>query len=111
MMDMHLIWVGRKRKYFCKWGWTGHFGKHEVICPSGKVFAGCVDGGGWVLTRNGHLPKHLLTRWHIVLVVMAASRLWLWMAKTILPNELMTGPNVFNTAALISRERCASASS
>jgi len=21
-MDMHLIWVGRKRKYFCKGGWT-----------------------------------------------------------------------------------------
>ena len=23
-------------KYFYKWGWTSHFGKHEVICPSGK---------------------------------------------------------------------------
>src|SRR5258708_1116279 len=32
-----LIWVGREGKYFCKRGWTGHFGKHEVICPSGKI--------------------------------------------------------------------------
>jgi hypothetical protein len=24
-------------KYFCKWGWTSHFGKHEVICPSGTI--------------------------------------------------------------------------
>jgi hypothetical protein len=51
-MDMHLIWVSRERKYFCKRGWTRHFGKHEVICPSGKVFAGCVDGGGWVLSER-----------------------------------------------------------
>jgi hypothetical protein len=33
---MHLIWVRPETKYFCKRGWTGHFGKHEVICPSGK---------------------------------------------------------------------------
>jgi hypothetical protein len=32
---MDLIWVRREGKYFCKWGWTGHFGKHEVICPTG----------------------------------------------------------------------------
>jgi len=32
-----LIWVWRKQKYFCKRGWTAHFGKHEVICPSGKI--------------------------------------------------------------------------
>jgi hypothetical protein len=31
-----LIWVGREGKYFLKRGWTGHFGKHEVICPSGN---------------------------------------------------------------------------
>src|SRR6266446_7233775 len=36
-LDMHLIWVRPKQKYFCKGGWTGHFGKHEVICPSGKI--------------------------------------------------------------------------
>src|SRR5437016_13278569 len=36
---MHLIWVRRERKYFCKWGWTGSLAKHEVICPSGR-FAG-----------------------------------------------------------------------
>jgi hypothetical protein len=23
-LDMHLIWVERKRKYFCKRGWTGN---------------------------------------------------------------------------------------
>ena len=34
---MELIWVRREAKYFCKWGWTSHFGKHEVICPSGKI--------------------------------------------------------------------------
>jgi hypothetical protein len=34
---MHLIWVGGEEKYFCKRGWTSHFGKHEVICPSGKI--------------------------------------------------------------------------
>src|SRR5258708_268417 len=32
-----LIWACLKQKYFCKRGWTGHFGKHEVICPSGKI--------------------------------------------------------------------------
>src|SRR6266478_3550890 len=32
-----LICLGPKQKYFCKRGWTGHFGKHEVICPSGKI--------------------------------------------------------------------------
>jgi len=31
--DMHLIWVSGEGKYFCKRGWTGHFGKHEVILP------------------------------------------------------------------------------
>jgi hypothetical protein len=36
-MDMHLIWVRRKRKYFCKRGWTGKPAKHELICPSGKI--------------------------------------------------------------------------
>src|SRR5258708_35756277 len=30
-------WVGGEGKYFCKRGWTNHFGKHEVICPSGKT--------------------------------------------------------------------------
>jgi hypothetical protein len=35
--DMHLIWVSGEGKYFCKRGWTGHFGKHEVICPSGNL--------------------------------------------------------------------------
>jgi hypothetical protein len=34
-MDLEVIWVRREGKYFCKWGWTSHFGKHEVICPSG----------------------------------------------------------------------------
>ncbi len=27
---------GENRNIFCKRGWTGHFGKHEVICPSGQ---------------------------------------------------------------------------
>src|SRR6266480_6989122 len=31
-----LICLGPKQKYFCKRGWTGHFGKHEVICPAGS---------------------------------------------------------------------------
>jgi hypothetical protein len=34
---MQLIWVRRETKYFCKRGWTSHFGKHEVICPTGKI--------------------------------------------------------------------------
>jgi hypothetical protein len=42
-MDMQLIWVRRKQKYFCKRGWTGHFGKHEVICPSGKISSTCLS--------------------------------------------------------------------
>src|SRR5712671_3176363 len=32
-----LIWVRCEGKYFCKRGWTSHFGKHEVICPPGKI--------------------------------------------------------------------------
>src|SRR5947207_15776942 len=36
-MDLEVIWVRREQKYFCKRGWTGHFGKHEVICPSGRL--------------------------------------------------------------------------
>jgi hypothetical protein len=43
-LDMHLIWVNGEGKYFCKRGWTSHFGKHEVICPSGKIWAPV----GWV---------------------------------------------------------------
>ncbi len=37
VIDIEVIWVRRKLKYFCKRGWTSHFGKHEVICPSGKI--------------------------------------------------------------------------
>ena len=32
-----LICLKCEGKYFCKRGWTGHFGKHEVICPSGQI--------------------------------------------------------------------------
>jgi hypothetical protein len=32
-----LICLRCEAKYFCKRGWTGHFGKHEVICPSGTI--------------------------------------------------------------------------
>jgi len=32
-----LIWVVSEAKYFCKRGWTSHFGKNEVICPSGNL--------------------------------------------------------------------------
>src|SRR6266480_320537 len=39
MRISELICLGPKQKYFCKRGWTGHFGKHEVICPSGKITA------------------------------------------------------------------------
>jgi hypothetical protein len=28
-----VIWVKRKTKYFCKWGWT----QHRVICSTGKI--------------------------------------------------------------------------
>src|SRR3981189_860704 len=35
-LDMHLIWVRPEQKYFCKRGWTGHFGKNEMICPTGE---------------------------------------------------------------------------
>jgi hypothetical protein len=38
-MDIEVIWVSGEEKYFCKWGWTSHFGKHEVICPSGSHIA------------------------------------------------------------------------
>ncbi len=37
VIDIEVIWVRRETKYFCKRGWTSHFGKHEVICPSGKI--------------------------------------------------------------------------
>jgi hypothetical protein len=37
VIDIEVIWVRREAKYFCKRGWAGHFGKHEVICPSGKI--------------------------------------------------------------------------
>src|SRR5438876_9130923 len=37
MRISELICLGPKQKYFRKRGWTGHFGKHEVICPSGKI--------------------------------------------------------------------------
>ena len=37
VMDIEVIWVRPEQKYFCKRGWTDHFGKHEVICPSGKI--------------------------------------------------------------------------
>ncbi len=33
---MHLIWVRRETKYFCKGDWTGNLTKHELICPSGS---------------------------------------------------------------------------
>ena len=33
---MHLIWVRRETKYFCKGDWTGNQAKHELICPSGS---------------------------------------------------------------------------
>src|SRR5436309_7928832 len=36
MRISELICLGGKQKYFCKRGWTSHFGKHEVICPSGR---------------------------------------------------------------------------
>jgi hypothetical protein len=36
MRISELIWVRREGKYFCKRGWTGHPGKHQLICPSGK---------------------------------------------------------------------------
>ena len=38
-MDIDLIWVGRKQKYFCKWGWTGK----SLICPSGKSDLTCFN--------------------------------------------------------------------
>jgi hypothetical protein len=31
------IWLRREAKYFCKRGWTRYFGKHGLICPSGKI--------------------------------------------------------------------------
>jgi hypothetical protein len=36
VIDIEVIWVRRETKYFCKRGWTGRFGKHEVICPPGS---------------------------------------------------------------------------
>src|SRR5260370_151022 len=40
-------WVGGEGKYFCKRGWTSHFGKHEVICPSGKNHLLCSHRGAY----------------------------------------------------------------
>jgi len=31
--NTQVIWVERKSKYFCKWGWT----QHRVICPIGRT--------------------------------------------------------------------------
>src|SRR6266516_3391297 len=44
-----LICLRLKQKYFCKRGWTGHFGKHEVICPSGSF----VDPKGFFSSFRG----------------------------------------------------------
>jgi hypothetical protein len=52
-----LIWVWRKGKYFCKRGWTGHFGKHEVICPSGGLHA--------IRLANASLAERLTDRFSI----------------------------------------------
>ena len=43
MRISELIWVRGKQKYFCKRGWTGHFGTHEVICPSGSFASDARD--------------------------------------------------------------------
>src|SRR2546421_12394742 len=61
-LDMHLIWVRREQKYFCKWGWTGNLAKHELICPSGcreirdqrvgPGFRGAPSGLRWLLPRH-----------------------------------------------------------
>src|SRR5439155_9972482 len=45
-----LICLGPKQKYFCKRGWTSHFGKHEVICPTGKIST--VAGFFFVIARS-----------------------------------------------------------
>ena len=64
---MQLIWVSREAKYFCKRGWTGHFGKHEVICPSGSLVdpkgffrhsAACATGI-WTIFRQGRSDSGL----------------------------------------------------
>jgi len=33
--DVKVIWLKRKPKYFCEWGWTGQ----PLICPSSKINA------------------------------------------------------------------------
>jgi hypothetical protein len=48
-----LIWVEREAKYFCKRGWTGHFGKHEVICPSGRF----IDPKGFFFVIPGRAQR------------------------------------------------------
>src|SRR5213595_3050064 len=57
-----LICLGLKQKYFCKRGWTGHFGKHEVICPSGRISTTRLS----VVPANAgtHTPRpHFLAKW------------------------------------------------
>jgi hypothetical protein len=34
-----LICISEKQKYFCKWDWTGHNCRAELICPSGSRLA------------------------------------------------------------------------
>jgi hypothetical protein len=50
VMDIKVIWVRREGKYFCKRGWTDHFGKHEVICPSGKISSNSFAAAGFPST-------------------------------------------------------------
>ena len=57
-----LICLAPKQKYFCKRGWTDHFGKHEVICPSGRIGTTRLS----VVPANAgtHTPRpHFLAQW------------------------------------------------
>src|SRR5437667_8404025 len=86
-----LICLGPKQKYFCKRGWTSHFGKHEVICPSGKISrrirhreepTGPAFGGPDDKLRDEaiHLRRHGLLRVACHRARIRATR-WLGMAE------------------------------
>ena len=84
-----LICLRCEGKYFCKRGWTGHFGKHEVICPSGKIstVAGSESYSNRGFRRVYHRARVRATRWlHPAMDSSRCGRQWLVAELPVLRN-------------------------
>jgi hypothetical protein len=66
-----VIWVGRKTKYFCKWGWTERPNHHHAISPSEVRYRGArvtISPSSFakeaveVLTPASYQPRDAFTR-------------------------------------------------